>query len=497
MYKLSFLLIILNFINHSFGQDLVWRIPIDAKNVQLETPKSVVLDSMVVDIPENGKVIIQFEGNAWSSFGDDIIVAANEFPLWTPDNGNYSFLVYDSIYNLNAFYHSRIVNVSAGKKKFYAIGHNWTGKAGDGIASFKGNLTAEFYKANNTQSFISSNPISKYPLKATQEAGVLSKIEINAPKKGKLLVSIDGVMGSNVDDVLELTSNTNPNWPNDAEKVEAKSITYWNSELICHKKLFSVEPGIHTIYALIRKTKGDTSSQNNSVYCQFYAEFLADVETTKSINAASFEKTIRKSTDTINVYNVDLDLPSNGKLILKYSARLQSNIKDQYHIFLADNHSNTIKANSIRVQNTHINDNDDYFMISEISNAKAGKHSISIRSLLDPASKGTGTALIKGVLSMKFIGEKSTEVSSINQDLLNIVGYPVPFQNKLTLQALNNGENSDCNLYIFNEQGNLMFKSKDVNLKSADFDLSNFPTGIYNAIIECKNQKSVLKLVKQ
>ena len=51
----------------------------------------------------------------------------------------------DSDVNQNSFSHTRVYNVSAGARTFYAVGHNYVEYDGTGIASVYGNITVLFY----------------------------------------------------------------------------------------------------------------------------------------------------------------------------------------------------------------------------------------------------------------------------------------------------------------------------------------------------------------
>jgi|GEM_PF-891850 len=114
-----------------------------AKTEDLTTLK--VLAQSNHNFPEEGTVIVRFDGSCIASPGDRIILAASNNAAWTANDGNVGIEIIDSDLNRAAFSHTRAYPVSAGVHSFYGVGQNYVETGGTGTASVYGLLSVEFY----------------------------------------------------------------------------------------------------------------------------------------------------------------------------------------------------------------------------------------------------------------------------------------------------------------------------------------------------------------
>ena len=139
-----------------YAQNKFWQKDISIIDANLRTTLAVVLDELEVNFPTNGYALVKFEGNVWSSKQDRIILAASDIANWSSNDGNVGVKAIDSIHSISTFAHSRFYNVQKGLKKFYAIGHNFVDREGNGRATIIGRLTVEFIPSQNTLQRVSS-----------------------------------------------------------------------------------------------------------------------------------------------------------------------------------------------------------------------------------------------------------------------------------------------------------------------------------------------------
>lgn len=85
---------------------------------------------------------MRFDGQAYASTGDRLVLAASNTQEWEVDDGNIGFLGDDEPH---PFSHSRVYSVSAGDNTFYAVAENYVDQGGNGIASIYATLTGEFF----------------------------------------------------------------------------------------------------------------------------------------------------------------------------------------------------------------------------------------------------------------------------------------------------------------------------------------------------------------
>ena len=98
-----------------------------------------ILDSIVVDVATAGKIEVRFDGNMQSTIGDSILLAVNNQPFYTSEDGNVRLQTTEADEDRRFFVHTNVFDVTPGTHTFYAMVHNLKGVA-NGTTSIYGHL---------------------------------------------------------------------------------------------------------------------------------------------------------------------------------------------------------------------------------------------------------------------------------------------------------------------------------------------------------------------
>lgn len=105
----------------------------------------VTLAMLTLNPVKTGKALVVFDGLCISTTGDRIVLAASNTPDWGVNDGSVGVEARNTDVNQNSFCHTRVYNVTAGPKTYYAIGENYVETAGTGSAYVYGSLSAIIY----------------------------------------------------------------------------------------------------------------------------------------------------------------------------------------------------------------------------------------------------------------------------------------------------------------------------------------------------------------
>ena len=89
------------------------------------------------------------------------------------------------------------------------------------------------------------------------------------------------------------------------------------------------------------------------------------------------------------------------------------------------------------------------------------------------------------------IGDTTTEVKEINNNEINIVVYPNPATNNLTIEIL-----QKSTIDILNIQGQIILQEQ-IQQGKTDIDISGLAKGIYFLRMYCNDRTAVTKIVKE
>jgi hypothetical protein len=106
---------------------------------------AVALDSLSVNAPFAGKMLVQFDGYITSTVGDNIVLAASPTRHWNINEGCVNVAALSHANPFNVFSHSVLVSVGPGNHKFYAVAENYVYTAGAGTMDIAANFSVKYF----------------------------------------------------------------------------------------------------------------------------------------------------------------------------------------------------------------------------------------------------------------------------------------------------------------------------------------------------------------
>lgn len=475
------------------GQHQIWQADFEVLDVQLREPKAVVLHKMEIDLPSDGEVIVKFEGNIWSSKGDLITLDAGNEPNWYPNDGNVGVYVYDSTHIMNNFHHTRTYKVSKGINYFYALGHNWVDRDGNGKATIHGKLIVEFLPSqDNNASFIGKG-FKIYPLNLTENAKPIDTISFNAVSDGKLIVAIDGSSSSTMNNELALGSSLDGQWHNDPENISMFHNFSDESKILTYNKVYDINAGNHLLYILAKKNLGNMETSNNAFYLNYTIQFVPNGQQDYIIKQNEVLQQLKRI-DTIKTCGV-IDFESNkeGKALLNFSGYCTSDYEDIVLLSLVNSKNKDSIIIERKIQPVHANDDKTYLSISSIVDLQKGNNAFNLSGNFDNNYNGSGIANLVGKLTIKFIPDSTP--TSINENpfpMKDIVLFPNPTTGNL--KFISDDEMKESDVTIYNSSGTIITVLKNILINRVTINLDNHPDGIY--FIKINNESILHRIIK-
>jgi hypothetical protein len=237
----------------------------------------IPFNSLTIDAPVSGKVLVRFDGKCISGYGDLIFFAASNTPNWTNLDGSTSNEVISNEVNCFSFAHTRSYDVAAGSHTFYAVVENFYEIYGNGFASIYGSLTVQFYP-DAVASNLSIQPITTpFGVNVEGPPVTVGSINLNAPVAGKVAVNFAGTCIGTNGDKIRLAASNQPNWlPNDGN-IEFKAYSSdLNRTSFSHTRVYEVAPGDHTYYAVMQNVEEFEGSGLAVVYATLNTKFFPE-----------------------------------------------------------------------------------------------------------------------------------------------------------------------------------------------------------------------------
>ncbi len=234
-------------------------------------------NSLTIDAPVSGKVMVRFDGKCVSSYGDLMFFAASNTPTWGDYDGSTSNEVIDNDLNRFSFAHIRTYDVAAGSHTFYAVVENYYEIYGNGFASIYGSLTVQFYPDTNEPTLAFQPITTPFGVVIEGPPVTVGQIKVNAPVAGKVEINFVGTcIGSNGDQIRLAASNV-PNWgPDDGNITFEPYSSDLNRISFSHTRVYDVAPGDHDFYAVVQNVEEYEGSGLAVVYASFTGRFFPD-----------------------------------------------------------------------------------------------------------------------------------------------------------------------------------------------------------------------------
>ncbi|MDO8368967.1 MAG: T9SS type A sorting domain-containing protein [Saprospiraceae bacterium] len=234
-------------------------------------------NSLTIDAPVSGKVLVRFDGKCVSSYGDLMFFAASNTPTWSDYDGSTSNEVIDNDLNRFSFSHARMYNVAAGSHTFYAVVENFYEVYGNGFASVYGSLTVQFYPETEGQTLTFQPVTTPFGVNIEGPPVTVGQISLNAPVEGKVEINFVGTcIGSNGDQLRLAASNT-PNWgPEDNNITFEPYSSDLNRMSFSHTRVYDVAAGNHDFYAVVQNYEEFEGSGLAVIYASFTAKYFPE-----------------------------------------------------------------------------------------------------------------------------------------------------------------------------------------------------------------------------
>jgi hypothetical protein len=364
---------------------------------------AVVLEQQSIYVPTAGKVIVHFDGQAYASVGDRIVLAASNTPTWGVNDGNVTVEAFNSDVNVKPFSHTRVYNVSAGINTFYAVAQNYVEEAGTGVASIYGTLTVEYY-ASSATSFVLSQGISKTNIDVRSSVVTLAQQLIYAPSAGKVIVHFDGLAISSVGDRIVLAASNTPNWGvNDGNVgVKAQSADV-NQNSFSHTRVYSINAGFQYLYAVAQNYVNTSGTGIASIYGNFTVEFIPNSSANIVAIAPISQTNINVRGGAVAVGQKTIYNAVAGKVIVHFDGQVISTPGDRIVLAASNTPNWGVNDGNVGVEAAASDRNSNSFSHTRVYSVGAGFNTFYAVAQNYVETTGTGVASFYGELTLTFV----------------------------------------------------------------------------------------------
>lgn len=472
-------------LNFSFAQFVETETIVET-NINLSS--STVLGQLTINPTTAGKAIVHFDGVCISDPGDRIVLAASNTTSYGINDGNIGVEAIDADVNRNPFSHTRVYDVSAGSHTFYAIGHNYVETDGSGIASIYGRLTVKFVPTSNF--LVGFTGISQTSVNLSSSTA-LGQVTISPASSGKVIVSFDGSCISDAGDRIVLAASNTTSWGSNDGNIGVEAFDNdVNSNSFSHTRVYDVNAGSHTFYALGQNYVETDGSGIASIYGSLTVQFIP---TGNSLVA--FTGIIKTSAD-LNSLNTlgqaTINAAANGKAIVRFDGVCISDPGDR--IVLAASNTAAWGSNegntNFEAFDTDINRKSfSHTMVYDVTPGSVTFYAVGQNYV---ETDGSGIASIYGSLTVDFIADNSASAEYYSSDQNSLLIYPNPSSDFLTI-SLTDFQNSK--VYITDMNGKQVYKS-DLTDSEHKLFIGNFAVGIYMVHVISDKGMLTKKIIK-
>jgi hypothetical protein len=263
-------------------------------------------NSVTIDAPVAGKVLVRFDGKCVSSYGDLMFFAASNTPTWSDYDGSCSNEVIDDDLNRFSFAHVRSYDVAPGSHTFYAVVENYYETYGNGFASIYGNLTVQFYPEASVSTPIFQTISTPFGINIEGPPVKVGEIALNAPVEGKIELNFTGTCIGNYGDQIRLAASDVPNWaPNEGNITFEPYSSDLNRISFSHTRVYDVAPGDHNFYAVVQNYEEFEGGGLAVVYGSFTARYFPVETQVKSNEPQAFRSIEISPNPTSDVLKIE------------------------------------------------------------------------------------------------------------------------------------------------------------------------------------------------
>jgi hypothetical protein len=169
-------------------------------------------------------------------------------------------------------------SIGPGSHDFYAVAENFVEMDGDGIASFYGSLTVEFFPTSAGEAFVQHTGVSQTNVYVRGAPVVMDSLVISPTELGTAVVRYEGLCVSDVGDRIVLAASDERDWESNDGNVAAEAIS-GDLQFNCfsHTRAYTIAAGSHTFYAVCENFVETAGSGIASNYGSLSVEFFPGV----------------------------------------------------------------------------------------------------------------------------------------------------------------------------------------------------------------------------
>ena len=437
-YRIAVIVFLLMAPRLATAQAPVWSADIQQVNVNMRGA-AVELGQVTIEAPEDGIVLVQFDGNAVVAEGDRILLAASDAVSWGVNDGHTQVEAVDSDVNRHSFSHSRSYRVSAGSHTFYAVGQNFVETDGSGIASVYANLTVKFFGDTGSPRLFHQG-IVKVNENLRTAAVELASQTIDVAVAGRVLVHFTGMCVSDVGDLIVLAASDEVNWGvNDGNTLCEAVDSDLNNSPFSHTRMYEVGPGTHTFYAVGQNFVKQAGDGEASIYGSLTVEFYPDDLTGPVVLHTGVNETnIDIETSVVTVGELTLDALREGKVVVRFDGIGLGDVGDRVVLAASNTENWTANAGNVNFEGIANNYHTGGFSHRRVYDIRAGgMHTYYAVAQNFVETAGSGIASIYGSLTVQYyprpsgVAVEESDLPETNVELLP--NYPNPFAASTTI----------------------------------------------------------------
>jgi hypothetical protein len=420
----------------------------------------VILALQTINVPEDGSVVVQFDGQCWSSPGDRIVLAASNTPTWHVNDGTTAVKAYDGDIVIHPFSHTRVYPVSAGIHTYFAVGENYTETGGSGIASVYGCLVIKFFPDSAGEPLVSHEGIVAVSEDVRGGSVVLGQRTINVATSGNALVRFDGICQSTPGDRIILAASNTTSWSSNDGNTSVEAIDEaHNLTPFSHSRMYSIGPGTHDFYAVAENIVEMDGNGIASVYASLTVEFFPSIPGAPSVTHTGVSETyIDVESSPVAMDSVTISPTTRGTAVVRYEGTCVSDVGDR--IILAASHDRDwdTDAGHVAVEAITSDLDNNSFSHTRVYTINPGPRTFYAVCHNYVETDGDGIASNYASLSVEFFPEYVTGAEDKDNIPMAIEleqNYPNPFKPFTTI-GFNLPEEAQVSVSIYDIEGKLV-----------------------------------------
>lgn len=457
----------------TMAQSRVFSSAFNKQHVYLRTPQAVILDSLEIDFPNDGKLWLKVDGTASISFGDVITLAVSNNQGWETNDGNTNVFAVDSAHLTSAFGHSRTYSVEKGKSKFYAVAQNWTDRYGTGYADVWGSLVAMYEPAEDENADFEGQGFYAYPFGIESTPKIVTTINVNPENAEKICVYYEGLHYGVNNDEIEFAITADGVFPQHQYNGVLGITSGYDGRYLATQNCFLPDMIDSAVFLMAKKHAGNFTENQNGIYSNFTVNYMV----------SAFQTFNKKLAHTAgDMADFEFVAPQKGKLLIKTTGHITSDGVSSAVIDLHSVKEQTPGENALKVQSFSAAYKSEYFSLCRLTEVTPGANHFYLSAFTEG---GSDSLNIAGEITLQFIPNAVVSGTSANKSLnLSAHVFPNPGKELLFISLEDQFINGVVNVMVFDAKGQRV-ASKLLDFPNENsLDVSGLISGLYHVVIQ-------------